>query len=44
VRTRRRQGHHAGHAAYPTPACKSDVPPPAHAVTKRSEWGGTAAT
>src|SRR5262245_13994112 len=43
ARVRRRQGHHAGHAAYPTPACKSDVPTPAHAVTKRSEWGGTAA-
>src|SRR5262245_37255168 len=34
---RRREGHQAGHAAYPTPACKSDVPTPAHAVTKRSE-------
>jgi len=41
ARGRRRQNDgHARHAAKPR---KSDVPAPAHAATKPSEWGGTTA-
>src|SRR5262244_1714129 len=34
----------ANHARNPAKPRKSDVPTPAHAATKPSEWGGTAAT
>src|SRR5262249_16507202 len=44
ARGRRRQDDGANHARNPAKPRKSDVPTPAHAATKPSEWGGTAAT
>jgi hypothetical protein len=43
MRARHGQGDRTSHAAYPRSACRSDVPTPAHGLTKRLEWGGTAA-
>src|SRR6516162_8825455 len=43
ARGRRRQDDGADHARNPAKPRKSDVPTPAHAATKPSEWGGTAA-
>src|SRR4030095_192728 len=40
---RRRQDDGANRARNPAKPRKSDVPTPAHATTKPSEWGGTAA-
>src|SRR5262245_40785809 len=40
---RRRKDNGANHARNPAKPRKSDVPTPAHAATKPSEWGGTAA-
>src|SRR5262249_17024804 len=44
ARGRRRQGGGRHPARNPAKSRKSDVPTPAHAATKPSEWGGTAAT